>query len=234
MTSSTSVLSADKRDSNQLANIFHECCDRNTDCRFQLMHCGYTSRASFAGHYNSRLDFRIWDRASQDLLLPQAICSVSFHHQSKFCVFLGNLIEVHRTPSGEIRVVVTSPESLTTTNLRQSFRVPVVSETGLEVMVHTDDGLSHAAIAHDIAVSGLEFEFKEIAATNLSVGDHVAVDLRFRDETLRCGGKVRRIGGSRCGIAFDQYSEADDPKLVAKMNSLILSLQQIWLKNRIS
>lgn len=234
MTLSPPSAVTDPRDLYDPERILSECCQQKTECRFQLLHSGYSTRAIFAQQHPSGLDLHFRRDESTESLLPQAICAITFHYQFKFCAFLSKLNFVQRLPSQELRVIVASPVSLTMTNLRHSFRVPVTPGIGFEVSIQTSDGQSHPVTAHDIAVSGLDFEFATTDTPDLVPGDELLVELRFRNDALHSRAKVRRVNGSRCGVSFGPLDDQDDQKLVTQMNRLVLALQQIWLKNRLN
>ena len=63
-------------------------------------------------------------------LVENAICCISFSYGASQCAFVGCIIDVRRSVPGEVRIVVRFPKLLVTTNLRQSFRVPVIGEVG--------------------------------------------------------------------------------------------------------
>jgi hypothetical protein len=67
----------------------------------------------------------------------------------------------------------------------------------------------------------------------MSVGMTVDVELRFRGECVHKKGEVRQISGAKYGLAFSSLEDEQDRRQDARLNGFVLSLQQLWLKNRI-
>ena len=122
-----------------------------------------------------------------------------------------------------------------TTNLRQSFRVPVIKDSGLRSLIRTaDDQTYDDVVVRDIADAGIEIEFSVGNVPELTVGRFLDVELRFRDETIQRRGEVRRVTGNKVGLAFNPQPEDEQENQQAiRMNGLVLAIQQLWLRSRL-
>lgn len=215
------------------AKVLNECCAQKTVCRFELIHNSYSTSATLIKLHPQGIELRISADDANEPLIEQAICSISFSVGPTICAFLGHVIDVRVLTSHERKVFVTVPDRLFATNLRRSFRVPVVMDSGLEVRVWTADGVKHWVTACDVAESGIEIEFEAGKVPTVKVGGRLEIELRFRDETVKRTAEIRRIAGPRCGLSFGSNVEEVDREQAARLSRFVISLQQIWLKNRI-
>ena len=131
-------------------------------------------------------------------------------------------------------MIATVPKELTITNLRQSFRVPVIRTAGLETIIRTEDDRTFIVNALDIAEAGLEVEFAGGDTSGLVIGAPVVVELGFRGEVIQRAAEIRRIHAGRCGLLFDNRSDEIGHRQAACVHGLVLSLQQHWLKSRLN
>ena len=213
--------------------LLSECCDQNIECRCQFVHSGDSMQAIFVGLDERGVELKIPLEEACKSLHPKSICCVSFPYRTSFCAFVGCLLDVYQQESGERRLVATFPGEVTVTNLRQAFRVPVLPDAGLEAIVRLPDKRAFNVAAQDIAEGGMEVEFARDDKHGLMVGMHVAVQLKFRDKTVVRKAEVRRVVAPRCGLYFGSPSDNDGRRQAAAMHAIMLSMQQLWLKNRL-
>jgi len=213
--------------------ILSECCEQEVSCRLQLVHSGHCVRATLQSLSKHGVLLRVALDDHSDELRFHALCCVAFPHRSSLCAFLGCLLEIRNPDSAGREVVIGMPQLLAVTNLRQSFRVPVVHQSGLQVLFRLPDQRELVAEALNIAESGIEVKFA--AKDNppvLAAGTAVGVELRFRDELVQLTGEVRRHQGT-CAVEFAK-PEGDGPQRQAvRLHGMVLSLQQRWLKSRL-
>lgn len=215
------------------AKVLSECCTQKTVCRFELIHNGYSTSATLMKLHPQGVELRISADDANEPMIEQAICSISFSVGPTICAFLGHLLDVRVLSSHERKAFVTVPGLLFATNLRRSFRVPVIMDSGLETRVWTADGVKHWVTACDMAESGIEIEFESGKVPELKVGGKLEIELRFRNENVKRTAEIRRIAGPRCGLSFGSNVEEIDREQAARLSRFVISLQQIWLKNRI-
>lgn len=234
MATLTSTRPADVIDSQKYCDagkVLTDFCDQKLVGRFELIHSGYSTSATLTNLYPQGLELRVHTEDKSEPLLLSSICLITFASGATIYAVLGHLIDVRQPKNGERRVVVSIPRQLMTTNLRQSFRVPVIKESGLQTIVRLGDQRQFQASACDIAEAGIEIEFKLGDHPELSVGTVLELELHFRDEVYTRKGEVRRVVGRRCGVLF--HEKIENGKLDTRINSLVLALRQLWLKNRI-
>ena len=147
--------------------------------------------------------------------------------------FLSNLIEVAEYDRDHQNVTLSVPKQLVTTNLRQSFRVPVLPEAEFEASLFLTDDQCLAVTAIDVAQAGLEIELLNENDAALSVGSVVTTELRLNGETVRRPCEVRRIAGRRIGLSFVTSHEEVDLEMATTISSMVISLQQVWLRSRV-
>jgi hypothetical protein len=170
---------------------------------------------------------------AHESFLENSICCVSFSFSPKFCAFLGYVIDVLGAKTADCRLVVSVPPQLMAANLRKSFRVPVIKNSGLQTAIRKSDETRFVVTTHDIAVAGIEVEFNPSDHPGLKVGMFVDVELRFREETVEKRGEIRRISGLVYGLAFTCPPGQQEQNHDARLNGIVISLQQLWLKSRI-
>lgn len=213
--------------------IVSECCEHGSSCRFQLVHSEFSLHATFVALHvdGSGLHLALEDGGGS--LNDHAICCVSFPYGTSFCAFLGCLIDVRPQVRGERLVVTTIPPMLTVTNLRRSFRVPVIEQAGLETIVQTPTGRKITVAARDITEDGTEIEIPDNVLHEFSPGTCVSIELKFRGDVVQRTAQVRRIERTRCGLSFNPPPEESEKRGAATMRGIVLSLQQLWLRNRL-
>lgn len=213
--------------------ILAECCEQGTLCRFQLVHCEFSESATFCSTHDDWTELAMASTKGDEPIQLHSISCVSFSYGNSYCAFLGCLIDVRRPEPGELRIVVTTPSSLTVTNLRQSFRIPVIDQAGLETTIRTSEQKEFFVSARDISESGLEIEFAPETEHRLCVGASIIVKLKYRGEIVQRVAQVRRLFGDRCGIFFGNPTDEETRRQAAAMRGIALSLQQFWLRNRL-
>lgn len=211
--------------------ILAECCEQKRTCRFQMVHNGFSASASFAVLQPNEITLLV-SRSDAALLVPQAICCVSFPHNGTYCAFLSNLLDVRENNFASRKISVAVPKQLVSTNLRQSFRVPIVPEAAFEAAVSLADDQWMTVRAIDIAQTGLEVELPESDTASLSIGDIVNSEFRFHEDVVRHYCEVKRVSGRRIGLAFVVADEEEDRVKANVVSNIVISLQQVWLRNR--
>ena len=233
LTSKRVLESSDSQHVLDVRNVLQDCCERQASCCFKLIHNGFVAPATFVSLHQDTVELQIAVDVDDESPLPRSITCVSFSYRSKFCAFLGCLIEVLPVQGGTQRVLASIPPQLVATNLRQSFRVPVIENSGLETLLQLANQSWRVVQARDIAETGIEIEYAGGDSPELKVGDAVLIELRFRDETVQKSGQIRRISPSRLGVAFDSTSNEHDTLGEGQLSRITLLLQQLWLKNRL-
>ncbi len=214
--------------------ILNDSCAFATSCRLQLVHSGHSVTATLRSATASGLVLRIAKDDHSDELYPHALCCVAFPYRTSLCAFLGCLLEIRNSDETGREVVVAVPQRLVVTNLRKSFRVPVVSDSELLVILKLADQPSWNVTAGNIAETGIEVDFPtDRDVPTLPLGTVVEVELHFRQEQLRLTASVRRQKGPQCGLLFVAATGAEAQHQTERLHGIVLSLQQLWLKSRL-
>ena len=231
--SSPPEVAAPQREADALP-ILNDSCAFRTTCRLQLVHSGHSVTATLQSVTASGLVFRIAKDDHSDELFPHALCCIAFPHRTSLCAFLGCLLEIRNSDESGREVVVAVPQRLVVTNLRKSFRVPVVSGSKLLVILKQAGLPPWKVTAGNIAETGIEVEFPtDSDVPTLPLGTVVEVELHFRQEQLRLTASVRHQQGPECGLLFVAATGAESQHQTERLHGIVLSLQQLWLKSRL-
>lgn len=221
------------RNSLDSTRILSECCEHLATCRFQLVHCVYSVHAKFMELREQWIEIQMPSNDGDSQLIEHAICCVSFSYGTSYCAFLGCLVDIRKNVPGQIRIVATFPKQLIVTNLRRTFRVPVIDNSGLETIIRTSKGEEFTVVTRDITEGGIEFESFTGIDAGISIGSKVSVEMKFRGEVVERSAEVRRVLDNRCGVAFDDIRDDHSQIQALQMRGIVLSLQQLWLRSRV-
>jgi hypothetical protein len=212
--------------------LLGECCEKEAECRFHLVRSGHSFRATFLFMRPDHVELRLTTDDCHEWFDRNALCCVSFSYRTSFCAFLGSVIDGQRPDSSERRVAVTIPAQLTITNARQSFRVPVLPNSGLESTARLPGDSWRPVRIRDLSATGAAIEFPT-EPPELLVGARLKVELRFRGGSVQMIGEIRRHTDSTCAVAFASPDGDLEQQRATQLHGMVLSLQQIWLKSRL-
>lgn len=214
------------------AKVLRDCCERGTPCQFKLIHNDYVAAGRFHNLNGWYVDLQLSMEQDDEAVPEQAIACLSFSYQSKFCAVLGYVVEVRSMIASNQSVTVSIPKQVLTTNLRQSFRVPILPDAGLEALILLPSQQWLRVQARDLADSGIEIELNAADWPELKVGTTVTIELRFRGKSVQKLGEIRRIHSSEIGIAFVDSTSDREVSRDVELARMTLVLQQLWLKSR--
>lgn len=217
--------------SSQLVNaapVLKDCCARAAQCRLHQLHSGLAVDATFHSITTDRIVVHVGSH--QDDLQAQCLCCIAFPHQQSLYAFLG-CVKHLRDGTGILEVHFDVPASLTMTNLRSSYRVPVVSGAALELSMRLEDGTVINAEALNASESGIEVNLPS-DDDRLSIDVEVQLDLKFRDDRIAVPAIVRRRQQSRRALQFVMLHTSDARPRMATLQRIVRSMEQVWLKSR--
>lgn len=218
--------------SHELRPILNNCCRQKQPARLHVLH----TDTSIEGAFLSLTAREIWVRFLADgdqLDLPlRALCCVSFADQNSHGAFLGLVEDVRYGADGARDVALSMPSQILTTNLRETFRVLVVGEMGLRVVLQTTGGEVFEPKLKNIATTGFQAEFPDDHDPGWPLGTRLLVKLHWQEECLTLAAEVRRRRGSRYGLMFVHEPAADDRQRRETLRRLVQRVQQQWLKVR--
>lgn len=213
-------------------SLLHECCEQGTSCRLHLPHTGDQIPAMFQAVRHRQLILRVAESYQAGSFHVDALCCISFPVHQSFCAFLG-CVTGFETTGGGANIEFNLPQEIESTNLRRSFRVPVVREAHVELMVCLRGRARLTALPVNASDSGLEAQL----ATDeelIEVNDPVRLDIRFRKDLLELPAVVRRREASHFGFELDLPQIPESRERLAAWQKMVRSLEQVWLKNRLS
>lgn len=211
--------------------VLTECCARSVECRLHVLRSGSVSQANFYAIRAGRVQVRLESCQRDESLQPDSLCCMAFHFHHYLCGFMASIKQV-RELDGSLEVQLELPSELAAKNMRQAFRVPVVRESGVELMIHLADGTQLGGEAVNISESGIEVKLL-VDEGLMSVDDEVTFELRFRDDRLTLPATVRRREHSRRGFQFLQSSTLESRATATSLQRVVRSLEQLWLKSRL-
>jgi len=216
----------------RILTLVQDCCERAASCRLHLLHSGDLIPAMFHAVRHQHLFLLVPAPFHVDSLHPDALCCVSFPFQQTFCAFLGCITEFETTDAG-LEVGYTIPTVIESTNLRRSFRVPIVQDAHVDLSVEVAARGRLSALPVNVSDCGIEAQLtsdEELIAIN----DPVRLNFRFRNEAVELPGVVRRRQGTRFGFELALPQAPESRERLAAWQRIVRSLEQVWLKNRLS
>ncbi len=211
-------------------SILSESCGRACACRMHLLHSGHVINAVFREWRPGRVILHVNPATREDSLQPEAMCCVAFPYLQSLYAFVAC---VKRVRDGEtaLEVHFDEPPTLTVTNLRRSYRVPVIDEAEIELIVHwADNQHSHGKLSN-ISESGFEATL-QVSEDVLAVDTEVQCELKFREDNLMLPAVVRRRKQSQFALQFTLARELENRPAIVAIQKVVRTLEQLWLKSR--
>lgn len=211
--------------------VLTECCARSTPCRVHVLRSGYVSNAKFQAIHPRCIEMQLEGEQKSDSLQLETLCCVAFHFHHFMCGFMGCVKQI-KCVDGITSVQLEFPSELAAKNMRQSFRVPVIRDAGVELTIQLADGSQISGDAVNVSDSGIEVKLQTDDA-RIVVDCEVRFDLRFRDDRLDLPAIVRRRDQLRRGFQFMHSGDAESRIQLAVLQRVVRSLEQMWLKSRL-
>ena len=203
-----------------------------TACRLHLLHSGHVIDATIQAVRAERVVLHVSSRQRDEMLQPEALCCVAFPFRQSLYAFVGCVNKV-RDGEAVLEVHFDIPATLAATNLRRSFRVPVVRDAGVELTLLLGDGTRIDAEAVNISESGVEANLPP-DDNRLAIDDVVQCELRFRDQCIALPAVVRRRQLSHRALQFTPSRTPDARQQIAALQRVVRVIEQIWLKSRLA
>lgn len=211
--------------------LLNECCAQSVSCRLYLLHSGQMMDATFRLIESRQLVLQVLVRHRDEMLQPEALCCITFPYQSSLLAFLGCIKKI-RDNNEALEVIFDLPSELTTTNLRSSFRVPVMREAGVGLTIRLADGSRIQGDVLNVSESGLEVNLP-VDDGRLMIDAELQLELSVHDDRLELPAIVRRRQQSRRALQFALVTTPEARQRLAALQRIVRSLEQIWLKRRL-
>lgn len=221
------------RQHNDLRHVLDRCCRRKQLARLHVLHADETTEGVLSSLNGRELRVRVPAESGRLDLPVRAICCVSFADDDSHGAFLTLVEDVRKGADGVCDVTLSMPSEILTTNLRESFRVPIVAEMGLRVTLQTADGKVFAPRLNNIATTGMQVAFPQAVEPKWPLGTRLVVDLQWHEEHLALAAEVRRRSGARYGLTFVHEPAHDERHRRETLRRLVQRVQQHWLKVRV-
>ena len=215
-------------------SILGHCCRNRTPALILIDSAVYEGQ--FVAMSESAILFDMVDNAPVFALAPRSVCSVTFVNGDRSKVFIST-VNHYDDNARPPRLSLRFPEQLCVVQGRISFRIPVLTESELEVEVSTGDGRRWVPEVKNISLSGTLVKLPQVAELNLTVGSVVMVELRLGGKVARLWGKVRRRQGAHgYALMFSEIlSDLTDGQngQFDSLRAIVNELEQRWLKSRL-
>ena len=211
-------------------SILSESCERASACRMHLLHSGHVINAIFREWRPGRVILHVNPATREDSLQPEAMCCVAFPYLQSLYAFVACVKRV-RDGDSALEVHFDDPPTLTVTNLRRSYRVPVIDEAEIELIVHWSDNQQASGKLSNISESGFEATFL-VSDDTLPVDTEVQCELKFREDRLLLPAVVRRRKQSQFALQFTLARDLENRPVIVAIQKVVRSLEQLWLKSR--
>lgn len=217
-----------------VGSVLKDSCEAGTTCRVMFVHSGQSMPAVLESVEGSRVQVRIACDALENGIVPRSLVCLSFPHRASLYAFFACILDVYSTEGSRTSLFVERPSRLTVVNLRRSFRVPVVFQSGLQADACVCGRQSVSVNALNVAETGIEFEFAPSDNPPvLEVGTPIKLTLRFRNEFVEMAGEVKRHQGQSCAVMFTSAMDAALQSDDSRWHTIVVALQQLWLKSRL-
>ena len=164
---------------------------------------------------------------------PATHLCVTFSCESRAGVFLASVFEV-RERSPEVpsdRLLVGIPEQVLLAGRRLSFRVPIPSRRGLELVLRRADGTELRPDPLDISLTGMGIQFELAEDPELAVGEQLDARLRLFETVAELPVVVRRSRDrGRYGLYFAQVRLGPDIDPPEEIRAIFKALERRWLQ----
>ncbi len=164
---------------------------------------------------------------------PATHLCVTFSFENRAGVFLASVFEV-RGRSPEVpseRLLVGIPEQVLLAGRRLSFRVPIPSRRGLELVLRRSDGTELRPDPLDISLTGMGVQFDLSEDPELAVGEQLGATLRLFETVAELPVVVRRSRDrGRYGLYFSQVRLGPDIDPPEEIRAIFKALERRWLQ----
>jgi hypothetical protein len=212
--------------------ILTDCCQRQASCRLHLLHKGRVIDSTFVSLQPGCITVAFTNTSRDDSPPTGSLCCVTFPYRQSLHAFLAG-VQIAISDGTATEVQLDLPASLSVTNLRRTYRVPVVRESGVELIVHLPDGRRIPSEILNLSEAGAEVTLPADDIP-LPVDTEIRCDLKFRDDTLEVPAIVRRRQQAHCGFQFALIRVPESRRAIATLQRMVRSLEQVWLKNRLA
>lgn len=164
---------------------------------------------------------------------PATHLCVTFSFENRAGVFLASVFEV-RGRSPEVpseRLVVGIPDQVLLAGRRLSFRVPIPSRRGLELVLRRSDGTELRPEPLDISLTGMGIQFELAEDPELAVGEQLDASLRLFETVAEIPVVVRRSRDrGRYGLFFQPVALGPDIDPPEEIRAIFKALERRWLQ----
>lgn len=211
-------------------SVVRDCCERAISCRLHLLHTGHVLDAVFHERGPGCVILHVNPSTREDSLQPEALCCVAFPYLQSLYAFVACVKQV-RDGDFALEVHFDEPPLLTVTNLRRSYRVPVVEDAEIELLLNFVDTGQISGKLLNISESGFEVLLPTMEG-RLKVDTEGLCELQFRGETLRLGAVVRRRKQAQFALQFTLTRAIENRPNIVAIQKIVRALEQLWLKSR--
>lgn len=210
--------------------VLAESCKRFATCRIHLLHGGQLIDATFHSVVDNRVVLHVAGRGHEGLQ-PDALCCVAFASQQSLYAFIACVHRL-RIVDDNLEVLFEQPATLTATNLRRYYRVPMTADAPPELRIDLSDGTRLAAEVLNMSEAGLEITLFDDNA-DLDIDSNIRCVVSFRGDSIDVPAIVRRRQQRRLALQFLVAPTPDARPTLLALQRMVRSLEQAWLRSRL-
>ena len=185
----------------------------------------------FAAIAENTVTFDLTDRPAEELR-PLTVCCITLYRNGRAFLFASLVREYTPRLAGRLaRVVVRLPDKVVGSDMRESFRVPVMAGVDIRCTLRLGDQSWPTSVV-DVSLGGIQLEFRPGQEPDLEVGRHVTLDLALGPDAATLKAEVRRKQDRRVGLFFYEHFHFDEFRSPDAFRRIVLALERHWLATR--
>lgn len=209
--------------------VLAESCKRVATCRIHLLHGGQLIDAVFHSVVDNRIVLHVAG-CGHEGLQPDALCCVAFASQQSLYAFIACVHRL-RIVDANLEVLFDLPATLTATNLRRYYRVPMTADAPPELKIAMSDGTQLAGEVLNMSEAGLEMTLFD--DDDLDIDSNIRCVVSFRGDSIDVPAIVRRRQQRRLALQFLVAPTPDARPTLLALQRMVRSLEQAWLRSRL-
>lgn len=218
-------------DSAHLRDDVQRCCSMQIPVVIMVPDRNLIVQGRFAAITDNTVTFELTERPSEELR-PLTVCCITLYRNGRAFLFASLVREYTPRLAGRLaRVVVRLPDKVVGSDMRESFRVPVMAGTGLTCTLKLGDRTWRPGVV-DVSLGGIQLEFGSGPEPELDVGSHVTVDLSLGPDSATLKAEVRRKQDRRIGLFFYEHLHFDEFRSPDAFRRIVVALERHWLATR--
>jgi hypothetical protein len=225
--------SAAVTDQQHVRRMLGECCSHSTPALLLGAVIGQRWDARFKALLDQEVMLDLLSSISPESseFAPGLSVSAGFTYFDRAHFFVAHTREVvpATESQGFPQLLLAIPAQLAPVECRNSFRVPILPGTKLQVQLTTQDGVVYKPRPIDISSSGICVEFDHGACPDLQSGARVEMEIRTETRAALLFGSMCHRQERQFGFSFPQVLNEGELKPSGSLFEVVWSIELDWL-----